>query len=81
MTTYTINRFQTVELPTFRAGWKDLCDRCRHRADNRKNHQNPHTSTNPRCLAVPMIRGGALSCSEVRHTSCANGELFAERQA
>lgn len=81
MTTYTINRFQNVELPTFRPDWRELCERCRHRAGNRKNNQNPHTSANMRCLAVPMIRGGALACSEVRHTACAGGELFRERDA
>jgi hypothetical protein len=78
MTCYVINRFASVELPTFNPDWRALCDRCVY-----------HVAAGPRetklkagCVsATKGIGGRCQPCSEVRHTACANGELFRERVA
>ena len=80
MTRYVINRFATVDLPTFNPDWRDLCDRCVS-----KTSVGPGTKDSApkvvRCSAAPREQHGKPACSAVRHAACKNGELFRERIA
>lgn len=81
MTRYVINPFQAVELPTFNPDWRQLCDRCVHRTLAGPGKAKTPKVTRCGAAATNEAGGPRPACSEVRHTACANGEMFRERIA